>query len=506
MLREGHYTGVYRTPAIGPESPIQNAEHCIAIDDNNVITVQSPLWVEPYTIGDGKTFSDPRADSFLQIATIHQFHHFTTRQLSFVEDFETRAGTSRFVRLGGLLDSARLLQSLGATFEQIVQTVVSDFAHPAGSHLRGDFMVGDYEKQDSHDDDLWQLLLRSGFVKELQQVGLLDAEGYLAGSACQLEDLADPRHPRWQDIVECDRPDGNADRIPFTMHEGVLIHDPAEVREAMRAITRVETRNGDRMAVNDAEAARLLYLLAVRHQSESWGEPLHRAIEELVLLPDRYAFCTPHQSTRFRILQDYYPVDYARTDEQTWYDTITELGQIDTFIPSVLAIARRIAHHQREVSLGYVGDNHAYKGPVVPEGVSVKIAGDRKHDQVTVHHEDTYSEIWLALRRPKYRGPIDSLVITKNGLKRISEIDPSLKTYEQQRKEWIVPLLAKIVVPSAIGRELEYGVRLVNRHWSDTASTRQHQNPVLRKPMPAEQIESQIELARARTFSEARVC
>src|SRR5690606_24882920 len=114
------------------------------------------LWDKPYTVGDGGTFADPRADSFLQVAALHQFHHYTTRQLSFVEEFESRPGTSRIVRLGHMLDSAQLLNSLGATFEQIVQTFVSDLAHPAGSHLRGDFLVGDYARQDTHDGELWQ--------------------------------------------------------------------------------------------------------------------------------------------------------------------------------------------------------------------------------------------------------------------------------------------------------------------------------------------------------------
>jgi len=501
VLREGQYTGAYRTPAIGGESLVQSAEHRLEIDEQNVIKVQSPIWEEPYTIGDGGTFKDPRTDKFLQLATIHQFHHFTTRQLSLVEEFETRPGTSRFVRLGGLLDSARVLQDLEATFEQIVQTVISDFAHPAGSHLRGDFMVGDYEKQDSHDGDLWEYLNKSGLVNALTVVGLLDRDGRLAGSHYTMEQLADPRNPRHADIVECDRPDPNADRLPFTMHEGVLIHDQSEVQEAMSKIIRVETPEGERMALTDVEAARLLYKLAVRHQSESWAEPIHRVNEELVLLPDRYIFCKPDQSEQYRTLQDYYPVDYARTDEMTWREQVEAMGNMDPFIPNILAIARSIAKHQQEHGMAYRDSGTLYKGPVCPDGVTIQEGSERPRDMISISGD----EIWVALKKPKYRGPVDSLVVTANGLRRVSEIDPELRKFAMQQRSWVVPLLAKIRVPMQVAREIDYGLRTVNRHWSDEKRHKEFENPTHRKSMPAELVEERIAQARHRTFTDARV-
>ncbi|MCA9330892.1 hypothetical protein KC957_02495, partial [Candidatus Saccharibacteria bacterium] len=309
--------GSYRTEAIGRESQVQAAETRLDVDPTGIISVHGPLYDQPYHIGDGSTFADPRTDKFLQVAIFHQFHHFTTRQLSLVEEFETRPGTSRFVRLGGLLDVAKMLNDLGGTFEQIVQAVVSDFAHPAGSHLRGDFMVGDYIDQDTHDGDLWSYIVRSGFKLALEDAELLDNDGYLAGSPIRLETLADPRTPRHHDIVECPRPDGNVDRNQFTLHEGAVTHSLDDLREARAAILRVETKDGERMAMNSPDAARLLYILGVRHQSESWAEPLHRLVEELVLLPDRYAFSM--QSGPIQPMSDWYPVDYARTDERTWY-------------------------------------------------------------------------------------------------------------------------------------------------------------------------------------------
>lgn len=505
MSFEGVVTGRFRTPSVGGESDVQHAETILHIDDAHTITVQSPLWEGPYTIGDGNTFRDPRTDEFLRLMTLHQFHHFSTRQLSFVEELETRPGTSRFVRLGHMLDSAKLLQDLGATFEQQVQTAISDLGHPAGSHLRGDFMVGDYAVQETHDGDLWNYLVASGFTRELVAAGLLEADGRLAGSYCSLKELADPRSPRQEDIVECARPDNNADRAQFTLHEGVIIHDITEVREAVASIIRVETKDGERMAMRDPEAARLLYKLAVRHQSENWAEPLHRVVEELAILPDRYLFCTDNQAAEFQAFQDYYPVDYTRTNEESWHRTIKELGAIDPFVPNILAIAQAVAAHQRPVFKEYIGDDDAYKGPVVPLGITLQEGSRRARSMMSISVEPSGSELWIALPQPKYRGPIDSLVVTKNGLRRISEIDPELPKYADSRRSWIVPLLAKISVPREVGRELQYGIRQVNRHWSNTKANQKYPNPALRPPMPPDLLEEQIQKARVATFATAKL-
>lgn len=113
------------------------------------------------------------------------------------------------------------------------------------------------------------------------------------------------------------------------------------------------------------------------------------------------------------------------------------------------------------------------------------------------------SELWIALPRPKYRGPIDSLVVTKTGLKRISEIDPELIEYADQRKEWIVPLLVKITVPAPVGEELKHGITQTNRHWSNTKANRGYLSPANRPPMPAELVEARIDEARKNTFRSA---
>lgn len=363
VLPDGHY----RTPPVGGESPIQTAETRLHIK-HGVIFVKSPIWPEPYSIGDGNTFSDPRTDNLLAATVGHQFHQFTTRQLSLVEAYETRAGASRFCRLGGWLDAAKLVNDLGGTFEQTVQAAVADLAHPCGSHLRGDTLVGDYANQDTHDQRLVLQLMRSGYIDELKRAEVVDDNGYLAGSAVGWVQLADPRLPRRYDIVECPRPDGNVDRIPFTLHEGVLVHDTDEIQEATDSIIRVETEDGERVAVNKIDAGRLIFRLAVKHQSEHWGDPLHRLVEELVIFPERAAFTLPWSDADS--WQQYYPVDYARTDEGAWFRSIQELSNKLSFTEPILELAQIIASHQRELSLSYIG-NDTYAGPVAPPFVEL---------------------------------------------------------------------------------------------------------------------------------------
>lgn len=507
MSREGLISGEYRIPSVGGESPVRDGEHMLEVDDSGVITVHSPLWEQPYCIGDGSQFKDPRIDHFLRTVIDHQFHHFSTRQLSLIEKYETRPGTSRVVRLGHLIDSAKLLADLGATFEQVVQTTVSDLAHPAGSHLRGDYLVGDYANQDTHDQDLWSYIDRSGLLDELKIEQLVDADGKLVGSPMNLSDLADPRFPRSEDIVECARPDNNADRAQFTFHEGVLISSQSEIQEAIQAIIRVETIHGERMAMKCPDAARLLYKLAVRHQSESWAEPMHRLMEELVLLQDRYLFAIDHPSAEFRNLQDFYPVDYARTDETTWYEQVHELGEIDPFITNIAKICEAIACEQREILTHCIGNDELYQGPTASQGVQIMQGSRRRKTTVSISSsgEAGVDELWVALPEPKYRGPIDSLVVTRSDLIRISELDPELARYADRRRRWIVPLIAKIAVPSSVAKELRYGIKVVNQHWSNTKGGLGFENPATRRPMPAEMLREQIAAARARVIKDALV-
>lgn len=489
MSAEGLANGTYRTPVIGELDSYSAAETILHVSDDDIIAVESPLYQDPYRIGDGSSFKDPRVESFLFHSVQHQIHHLDIRQLSLPEHIETRPGAGRYSRLGGVLDSAKILADMGATYEQIAQTLISDFAHPVGSHLRGDFLGGDYAQQETHDSDLWDFLKGSGYVSYLIKNGVLDEQNYLSGSYTTLFNLADPRNPRRYDITECPRPDPNADRIEFTLHEGVLIHDPKEVQKVLDHVMRIETADGERMAFTDVDAARLVFTLAVRHQSEHWAEPMHRFQEELLLFIDRHA--AVDSSPIFAEYQQYRPTDYAYTAEHLYYERLDYFAGLDPLIACTLGLAKQMSNHQRQLDFhGY--DDHAYDGPVLPNGVVID-----EHEYKTNLISVSGDEIWVRLKAPKYRGPIDGMVVTKNGLKRVSEMVPELLDYESSRKRWLGSLLIRMTLPKPVIQEFARSVVAIKKTWGAPEANRQTHSPLYRPRMPYDELEINIDIARS---------
>jgi hypothetical protein len=115
------------------------------------------------------------------------------------------------------------------------------------------------------------------------------------------------------------------------------------------------------------------------------------------------------------------------------------------------------------------------------------------------------NQLWIALPSPKYRGPIDSLVVTDSGLTKISKIDTSLPVYAQSRMKWMAPLLAKITLPGATAREIARGIEHVERHWSNATANQSFPNPGHREHMPADVLKHQVDAARAAAIRDSRV-
>jgi hypothetical protein len=269
----------------------------------------------------------------------------------------------------------------------------------------------------------------------------------------------------------------------------VLIHDPKEVQEVLDHVIRVETADGERMAFTSAEAARLVFKLAIRHQSEHWAEPMHRFQEELMLLIDRYAAVA--DSPIFAEYQQYRPTDYAYTAEHVYYDRLDQFSGMDPLVTSTLALAQTVSAQQAGLEFHDV-DDHAYKGPVLPSGTVID-EHDYKSSLVSIKD----NELWVRLKAPKYRGPIDGLVVTKQGLIRVSELMPDLKTYEQERKRWLGSLLVRMQLPTATIKELRRGVALIGKTWGAPAKDLATKSPLFRPTMPSEQLRANIDHARA---------
>ena len=146
----------------------------------------------------------------------------------------------------------------------------------------------------------------------------------------------------------------------------------------------------------------------------------------------------------------------------------------------------------------------AYGFPVIGkiQGVDIIPGSDRKMASISaeVGKYDETGEVWVALPAQKMRAPIDSLVTTPTGLRRVSEIDPSLADYANARLKWLGAFLAKITLPASVVKELSYGFKEVNQLWMSPIARKSASHPLKRPNMPDEEFRAQIDEARLRTI------
>ncbi|QQS64704.1 hypothetical protein IPO96_03985 [Candidatus Saccharibacteria bacterium] len=495
--------GLYKTPKIGPAKRFDDyPQSSIEVLDGRMY-LNSVLYDERIDLENG--FGDKRAGSFVTALVDHQFHLIDIRQLSMPEKFETRDGAGSMDRLTTLLESAVMAAKLGATFEQIVQVMLSDLNVTIDSHRLGDQLVGDYDKQSARDDKLWDYIRRSGLYEDLKHNELMEEDGRLAGSPLTLELLANPNNPRRHDIIECPRPDGNADRTPFTLIEGLYLVDHKLVRDAADSLVRVEVngKNGveERMAFNDVDAARLLYQLSVRHLAEHWGDAAHHIVEELLSWSDKYRFLEP--TGLYRDFQTNLPTDHLHNSQSEWYG----LADRDSFVLNIQNVAANLATEIKQAMQPVQNDDEVYGGPVKIQGVSIEKSVNRPKPTVNASLESKYDktgELWVGLPSHKYRAPIDSLVTTKSGLQRVSEIDTNLSKFAEDRLKWLGPYLARIILPASIIKELEYGCNLVRSGWEAVRAQKSEAHPLRREAMETWQLSQQIKQASTLTKQLAR--
>ena len=498
-LEEGRYI----TPAIWPEDVHADFPESCFVVQGGQLHLDSALLGKTQSFKD--MFPDPRARNFVDAVVRHHFHLLDTRQLSVPEAFETRVGAGRMNRLTTLVESAAIGARLGATFEQTTQVMLSDVNVTVDSHRLGDHLVGDFENESARDGEIIDYIDRSGLLDHLTEVGVVQPDGYLVDSPTHINTLAAPHEPRRKDRVECDRPDGNLDRTPFTLFEGLYLVDQGEIVDAVNSLIRVEVKgeNGEveeRLAFNDVEAARLAYQLSVRHYAEHWGEPLHHVVEELLSLADRYRFV--NDSMAFTGLKVYHPVDYLRTSEAKWY----EEGTQDTFVQNVYGVARALASLVRDVMLPVQAGYEPYNGPASGlTGLKLEEGVKRTKSSISANcgKLDKTGELWVALPTHKIRQPIDSLVATPNGLKRVSEIDQSLVGFAAVRMRRASAYLAKVTLPGAVIRELNYGIRKDKHNWTNAIAHQSDRHPLKRPSMPKSFMSDRIDRARTETIARA---
>lgn len=485
--------GTYRVPDIGPQLRFADYPEAGFYVTEGELGLKSILQGKDILFKE--TFVDPRAYTLVDEVVRHQFHHLDTRQLSIPERFETRDNGGRMDRLTTLVESAALIAKLGGTLEQIAQVMMSDINVTVDSHRIGDHLEGDYMTESTRDDDIVDYAYRSGLHDALVGRGVIDLNGKLAGSHVILYDLANPNKPRRNDIAECPRPDQNADRTPFTLIEGAYLVSHSDILDAVKSLIRVEVcnENGEgeeRIASNSPEAARLLYELSVRHATEHWGNPNQKVILELITLADKYRFSSGND--------EFHPIDYARTAEHRWYKE----NENDRFVARVYDIAQTLSREIKTKSMPIQRGNERFQGPPEVDGLVISFPRKPRKPGVTINMDtdlDAYGELVITLPQHKIRQPIDSLVAGKQGLQRISEMQPTLREYAQEQTRWLGAAVARLTLPRDILGELRPGIGRVNKVWHQRVQPAPLQRPV----MPKDVLSDQIDRARTAVIQEA---
>jgi hypothetical protein len=478
--------GTYRVPDIGPQLRFADYPEASFFVNQGRLGIKSILQGQDILLEEA--FADPRAYVLVDEVVRNQFHHLGTRQLSIPERFETRDNGGRMDRLTTLVESAVVVAKLGGTLEQVAQVMMSDINVTVDSHRIGDHLEGDYLTESTRDGDIIDYAKRSGLHDALVNRGVIDLNGKLAGSDVVLYDLANPNSPRRYDIAECPRPDQNADRTPFTLIEGVYLVSHTDILDAVKSLIRVEVCNEDgqgeeRMACNSPEAARLLYELSVRHATEHWGDANQKVILELITLADKYRFSNGSD--------EFHPVDYARTAEHRWYKD----NESNSFIARVYALAQHLSHRIKTEAIHVQQGNERYQGPVPVDGMTIEFPERRMKPGMSINMDtglDAYGELVIPLPQHKIRLPIDSLVATKQGLQRISEMQPTLRGFAEEQTRWLGSAVARLTLPRDVIGELADGIHRVNEVWHQKSKP----EPLKRPMMPKDVLSDQISRAR----------
>lgn len=486
--------GTYTVPTIGPRLMFEQYPEASFFVSGGRLGLHSVLQATKIYVDE--VFADPRAATFVDTIVRHQFHHLDTRQLSLPERFEFRDGAGRMDRLTTLVESAIIIAKLNGTLEQVAQVMMSDINVTVDSHRLGDHLEGDYETESTRDDDIVDYAQRSGLHDALVRSGVIDMDGRLAGSSTNLFDLANPNTPRRYDIAECPRPDQNADRTPFTLIEGLYLTRHSDIIDAVKAIIRVEVgaksgQTEERMAFNDRDAARLLYQLSVRHATEHWGDVNQKTILELISLADKYRFSNG--------TNEFHPIDYARTAEHVWYETNDQ----NTFISGLYAVAQQLAYQFKKDMMPVQQGSELYSGPVASKGMEIVFSQHKLAPGISVERLNRrFGQLVVNLPEHKRRAPIDSLVATSRGLKRITEEDPTLASYAARQMQWLGSAVAKLTLPWEQLAPLKAGIEMVDRQWHGLAPEARPE-PLRRPHMPKSVLSRQISDARQKVAARA---
>ena len=403
------------TPGSSPERA--PGELSVIAHQTGQYEVFDQLYGEPLMLGAGALGSQPLDEFVVQSLTINGLG--SVRQLSNIEQFSTKPNTARWSRAQHQLGAAMMASYFGGSRDEVLYMAVHDMAHRVGSHKVDDLLQG-RGLEDQHDLDRARVLRATG----LQE---LAAELWRSNAPCLAE--FEPAHgftnwPSRSGLLE-------VDRLEYILRESMQwVVTEQEALALFDSVKRVpESKHGDVLAVNDAEAATRLSMLQTRLFSEHWSEPVNDLIDELHNTALRYVLVK-----RTGPLSEHHPGDELFITEEHLQELFDQEVAEDSegFIATILQLAVDVAEHQRDYH-GQLGD-YDYQGPRVPDWVNLDLLAvvDDSHQQRMIVHSRgqkiAVDEVVVDMEPGKSRF-IDPLVITAHGLKRLSTLQTGAKQY-----------------------------------------------------------------------------
>lgn len=492
---------IYRTPNGGYDDrtvDVHPMEMQVVELPDRVLEVHDPLFEAPYRIGDQSLITDPTADDYVVAHWEHHGLHGSTRQLSNTEVYETKTGTGRWSRMQHMLSSAAITAYFGGRPLEIMQMATHDSAHRKGSHRTDDLLDG-RGPENSHDGALAAFLKRGGFVNRLQSEGLIDEAGYFKGIDAHIDQVIDLSHlPKG--LINWPGKTGNleAERLQYLLHElGIWVYDPETVREIMSHIYRdPDSPEGDQLLFDDPEAAALLTKGQIRCFTEHWSEKGNDITDELLATIDRFILtsneeaCSPYN--------DYFPGDALYTLEEDWQGLVDDMttSQGKAFVAGMSKIVNALCRQQKNVHSDYDNSGNPYRGPVLPEWMTIQesLLRSSDHQQRTIHQKKKGISTDLLILEMKQGKPraIDPWVkLPGRDMRRVSDLVPSVREFRADQTRWCDETYDAIIdlthsslnlTPSEI-RAIREGLEASHEKWPEA----------LRRPaMPDELLERRI--------------
>lgn len=475
------------------------AEHEMVVIErpNGSIEVHDPLFEAPYAFGDGSTLSDPIADRYILAHWQHHHGlHGSTRQLSNTERHETKRGTGRWTRGQHMLSAAAITLHFGGSPLQVMQMASHDTGHRRSSHRVDDLLAG-RGSENHHDLSQAEFMRRNGFIERLAEAGVIDQDDYVAGTNTHISEVVHLQNLP-EGLINWPGKSGNleAERLQYLLHElGIWVYGMNTSRAILDHIYRdPDSPQGDQLIFDDPEAAALLTKGQIRCFSEHWSETGNDLVDELLIAVDKYLLTSRDEA--FTEYNQYYPGDTLYTLEEDWLAAVdnAHTGQAKAFVSGFSKIINALCTHQQEVHDNYDNSHNLYKGPALPDWITIQQSLYRSsdHRQRTMYQRVKGMQteyLVLEMQQGKVRAIDPWVKLPGKDLQRVSALVPSVATFREMQTRWcqenydaIINLAHPSLMLSPVERKaMREGLAASESSWPEALARPEMPDEVLKK-------------------------